>query len=145
MPRTAPEQSYWTRTGRYQDDMTRLFAEVPRDGKRAIRIGIELIRCINNIAYDIFNNGGCNLMLQSMAEQVTTLGRWEKDIKAKMDNPKNWSRIMSPIHRMIIVSRVPDDDDDTFGLPEKWNDNALEDIMNGVVLVALDELKKEAA
>lgn len=58
--KTKKGDSYWNDTGAYQKDFDRLWKELvpPRD--KASTIQGELIRIVNNFAYEYYNNGNCN-------------------------------------------------------------------------------------
>lgn len=52
--------SYWADNGRYQRVYDKLSAMIPEYGE-SDKAHIEALRCITNIYYDVYNNGGCNL------------------------------------------------------------------------------------
>lgn len=52
--------SYWNDKGRYQNVYNKLSAQIPVSGE-SDKANIEALRCITNIYYDIYNNGGGNL------------------------------------------------------------------------------------
>ena len=52
--------SYWNGNGRYQQVYDKLSEQIPEIGE-SDKVHIEALRCITNIYYDVYNNGGCNL------------------------------------------------------------------------------------
>lgn len=52
--------SYWNNTGHYQVQCDQIKKDVPTLG-HAKTLPVELFRCGQNVYYEIFNNGGCNL------------------------------------------------------------------------------------
>lgn len=78
--------SYWDGNGRYQNIYDLLYSQVPFVG-RADNEHIEAIRCVSAIAYDIYNNGGCNLVGQQHQEEEDyytyniSWGNYEEEFK----------------------------------------------------------------
>lgn len=62
------DHSYWNGNGRYQNIYDLLYSQVPFMGSAEDK-HIEAIRCVSAIAYDIYNNGGCNLVGQQHHEE----------------------------------------------------------------------------
>lgn len=62
------EKTYWNENGKYQEVFNTLWGKyVPSVGEvrldnRKLESVIEAIRCANNVYYDVFNNGGCNIV-----------------------------------------------------------------------------------
>lgn len=52
--------SYWEERGKYQAQADILNKMIPDEGE-STDTRIELYRCVCNIYYDLYNNGGCNL------------------------------------------------------------------------------------
>lgn len=52
--------SYWNSTGTYEKQSAQITEDVPASG-HAENVAIELYRCAQNVYYEIYNNGGCNL------------------------------------------------------------------------------------
>ena len=65
---TEIEKSYWNENGLYQEESDILQKLVPSTGK-SHDTRIELLRCANNIYYDMFNNGMCNCVDGSRSEE----------------------------------------------------------------------------
>lgn len=51
--------TYWNHNGKHQLLSDALQHLIPATGKSDVA-HIELLRCLNNVYYDIYNNGGCN-------------------------------------------------------------------------------------
>jgi hypothetical protein len=52
--------SYWSSKGRYEKQSAQITEDVPASG-HAENVAVELYRCAQNVYYEIYNNGGCNL------------------------------------------------------------------------------------
>ncbi len=52
--------SYWGSEGKYQAQNDQIAEDVPAEG-HAQNVAVELYRCAQNVYYEIFNNGGCNM------------------------------------------------------------------------------------
>ncbi len=52
--------SYWGSEGKYQAQNDQIAEDVPAEGD-APNVAVELYRCAQNVYYEIFNNGGCNM------------------------------------------------------------------------------------
>ena len=53
--------SYWGEKGKYQELADKMDKAIPVRGE-ATDTRVEMVRVARNVYYDIFNNGGCNLM-----------------------------------------------------------------------------------
>ena len=53
--------SYWGEKGKYQELADKMDRAIPVRGE-ATDTRVEMVRVARNVYYDIFNNGGCNLM-----------------------------------------------------------------------------------
>lgn len=51
---------YWMKKGKHQDRFNTLTKLVPQEGHSEDQF-IELIRVTQNVYYDLYNNGGCNI------------------------------------------------------------------------------------
>jgi len=58
------KRSYWTETGRHQEQYNKLSEFVPDAGESDDR-WIELLRCMGNVYHECYSNGGCNLEVKS--------------------------------------------------------------------------------
>lgn len=68
------EQTYWNNNGKYQNEYEWLDAHlVPVSGMAETTNG-EALRCVANIYYDAYNNGGCNFDIKR--DQWNSLKRW---------------------------------------------------------------------
>lgn len=56
---TKKGKSYWNSNGVYQEEFNKFLEKMPEMDK-ADTLNIELIRCINNLSYEYYNNGNCN-------------------------------------------------------------------------------------
>lgn len=78
--------SYWEHKGRHQKLYDRLYAKlVPDSGESGCDSG-EMLRTMSNIYYDIYNNGGCNLLDSKLSdlEDLESLTRiWGVNGQAK--------------------------------------------------------------
>ena len=78
------QETYWNRNGKYQaeyDELEKLNL-VPNEGRATTYHG-ELLRCLNNIYYDAYNNGWVNLDLPHFKTTISFLTvflTW-KDVK----------------------------------------------------------------
>lgn len=63
--------SYWSRKGRHQKRYDRLYAKLVPDSGEAGSDAGELIRTVSNVYYDIYNNGGCNLLDSKLSDLET--------------------------------------------------------------------------
>ena len=54
------QPTYWDNTGKYQDVLGSAFDDVPLNGK-ASSVEAELLRAVNSIYYDLYNNGLANV------------------------------------------------------------------------------------
>lgn len=63
---------YWTNKGRHQRIYDRLQALVPDEGEADTPAG-ELMRLMSNVYYDVYNNGGCNLVDGGRSAQLEEL------------------------------------------------------------------------
>lgn len=70
------DNTYWNGNGKYQDWHNALEEQVPTEGK-ADKIHIDLLRCVANLYYDHFNNGGCNWDVRK-PEFWQIVYRWEE-------------------------------------------------------------------
>lgn len=59
--------SYWSEKGDLQDWADQIKKDVPSSG-HAETLPVELFRCAQNVYYEIFNNGGCNLVDDDQGE-----------------------------------------------------------------------------
>jgi hypothetical protein len=50
------ENTYWNNDGKYQSLYTKLYEQVPPEGK-ADKVHIDLLRNVSNLYYDLYNNG----------------------------------------------------------------------------------------
>jgi hypothetical protein len=53
------DNTYWNNDGKYQEQYDILKQKIPSRSK-AKESHIDLVRCMGNIYYDTYNNGGCN-------------------------------------------------------------------------------------
>jgi hypothetical protein len=67
--------TYWNHTGKYQELSDRLQELVPAVG-RCNTSELELFRLVNNIYYDLYNNGLCNA--ENKLEALQPVMRWYK-------------------------------------------------------------------
>jgi len=67
--------TYWNSTGKYQELSDRLQKLVPVVG-RCNTSELELFRLVNNIYYDLYNNGLCNA--ENKLESLQPVMRWYK-------------------------------------------------------------------
>ena len=74
-PKAVADRSYWSNNGRHQAEYERLRVLVPKEGPAPTPAG-EIVRCLSNVYYDIYNNGGCNLHLPRLAAQWDYLRGW---------------------------------------------------------------------
>jgi hypothetical protein len=78
--------SYWNHKGRHQKLYDRLYAKLVPDNGEAGSDSGELLRTMSNVYYDIYNNGGCNLLDSKLSdlEQLEHLTRvWAINGQAK--------------------------------------------------------------
>ena len=52
--------SYWGSEGKYQSQSDQIAQDIPAEG-HAQNVAVELYRCAQNVYYEIYNNGGCNM------------------------------------------------------------------------------------
>lgn len=58
------KRSYWAETGLHQERYAKMQKLVLASGESDNR-WVELLRCMGNVYYDCYNNGGCNLEVKS--------------------------------------------------------------------------------
>ena len=66
--------SYWNEKGIYQSQSDQIAKDVPASG-HAEKITVELFRCAQNVYYEIYNNGGCNMGMDASDD------RWHEHSK----------------------------------------------------------------
>jgi len=66
--------SYWEKKGKYQTQSDQIAKDVPTSG-HAEKITVELYRCAQNVYYEIYNNGGCNMGMNASDD------RWSEHSK----------------------------------------------------------------
>lgn len=79
-------KSYWSKSGRHQRLYDRLYAKLVPDSGEAGSDAGELLRTVSNVYYDIYNNGGCNLLDSKLSdlEELESLTRtWGINGQAK--------------------------------------------------------------
>jgi hypothetical protein len=67
----ASEMTYWAKKGRHQKIYDRLYAKLVPDSGEAGSDAGELLRTVSNVYYDIYNNGGCNLLDAKLSDLET--------------------------------------------------------------------------
>lgn len=67
------ENTYWCEKGKYQKQYDSIKHFVPDSGK-SDNPAIELLRCMGNIYYDVYNNGGCNFDIRH--EEIKHLNKF---------------------------------------------------------------------
>jgi hypothetical protein len=88
--------TYWNEKGKHQAEYDELVKQVPGSGKAEAE-HIELLRCIGNVYYDCYNNGGCNLNIRR--DELDTIKSMSDRIIDKMgdDDWPAFSRIMKTL------------------------------------------------
>lgn len=84
---TTKMKSYWSKNGRHQKTYDRLYAKLVPDLGEAGSDAGELLRTVSNVYYDIYNNGGCNLLDSKLSdlESLESLTRtWGINGQAKI-------------------------------------------------------------
>lgn len=74
----AKAYSYWSKSGRHQKLYDRLYSKLVPDSGEAGSDAGELLRTMSNVYYDIYNNGGYNLLdggRQSDLDELESLTR----------------------------------------------------------------------
>lgn len=59
MLETKNGKSYWNDNGKYQKEYQKICTLIPAEGECKNK-NLEIFRCLNNLAYDLYNNGACN-------------------------------------------------------------------------------------
>lgn len=73
-----PDVSFWNNNSPLQDEYDRLHAKlVPHHGE-ADTVHGELLRCLSNVYYDVYNNGGCNLHIRR--SEITYVNKFRKEL-----------------------------------------------------------------
>jgi len=86
---------YWNGTGLYQKDYDRLYKKlVPQRGEAKTPHG-ELLRAISRLAYDLYNNGGCNFSV--MSHEVYTLRTHSAALKKLMKDQTDFEWVVNAI------------------------------------------------
>ena len=67
--------TYWNGNGTYEAHANYLTGFIPHTGEcqmqnDKLNTPLEVVRCINNIYYDVYNNGGCNLYESEHADKM---------------------------------------------------------------------------
>ena len=67
--------TYWNGNGTYEAHANYLTGFIPHAGECQMQndnlnTPLEVVRCINNIYYDVYNNGGCNLYESEHADKM---------------------------------------------------------------------------
>lgn len=60
--------TYWNHKGRHQRLYDRLYDKLVPDQDEAGSDSGELLRTVSNVYYDIYNNGGCNLLDSKLSD-----------------------------------------------------------------------------
>lgn len=120
------EKSYWNGDGKYQAESDAIGALVPNQGKSDNKY-VNLFRCMSNVYYDMYNNGGFNLAYARKA-QARVVNRFA----ARRD--LNWEWI-------IPFMEEDDDGDSDYGWnkDESWM-GPLEQITDAVIEFAYKKL-----
>lgn len=113
-------QTYWSDNGKFQAEYDRLRAKLVPDEGKAETLRGELLRCLGNIYYDCYNNGGWNLEMKHFKKQIWTIGDAEEEITPFMKDPSNFR---------FILNKFEDDTWDN----QIWEMEALEDLANAVI------------
>lgn len=131
--------TYWEGNGKYQDQATALQALIPDEGKAADP-SIELSRCISNIYYDCYNNGGCNL--DRRLDEIHYIIRYKDQIVARVGE-EAWNgfkkTVVSFANRLAEsnerISYDGEDDDRIIELGKNWEE-PLELVTDAIILIA---------
>ena len=108
--------TYWNNTGKYQTELDELTKKVPTSGK-ARELHIDLVRNVQSLVYDHYNNGNCNW--DNKREQFAHIEYCADELAgvAKSEGVKNIHRLLADIRRQ--VGDCLDGDGDS-GLNDNW-------------------------
>lgn len=140
--------SYWNHKGRHQKLYDRLYAKLVPDSDGAGSDAGELLRTVSNVYYDIYNNGGCNLLDSKLSdlEQLESLTRiWGINGQAKtfemIRGYASGYEVDDENHCANCSCSIVDDDRRHFTLNEIKQ--PLEDLVDAVVVKAGQMAKRK--
>lgn len=142
------ENTYWCEKGKYQEQYDSIEHLVPDRGE-SDDPAIELLRCMGNIYYDVYNNGGCNFdvlhkeikhlnkFMLSQNVNIDWLG-----LDYKYDPNKVWEDEIETWWDEEEYEFQEHDDNEYFEFSQKTCDD-LESVADAVILCVYDAMKKD--
>ena len=132
--------SYWSNKGELQDWADQIEKDVPSSG-HAETLPVELFRCASNVYYEIFNNGGCNLVddhpgefgKHTQLQHIASYGIDVSEIEELADQIKQE-------YEDSMDGDYFDDSESSAMCKELWKDGGFMDRMMNEVLYKCQEL-----
>lgn len=130
----AYQPKYWNHKGKYQAQGHEIFEKfVPHEGTCENQFA-ELWRCVNRVYYDVFNNGGGNL-IDSLRDEVTFVSKNKPETKSN-----GWTLLELAIAREQLNQEI-DYIDDTYNMANDSNlARALDKFVDEIILYIYPKL-----
>lgn len=101
--------SYWSQKGIHQGEYDRLQAKLVPSLGRAWTMHGNLLRCIGNIYYDLYNNGLCNANTDKIQGQTLFLLEFEEEIVKRLIPNGEKDELRKFVHRIQKYGRQLDE------------------------------------
>ncbi len=137
------ESKYWANKGKYSKEIDELYRQgiIPMTGKTNDP-ALEVIRLVNHIGYEIYNNGGCNLLgsdgiRYDYYEELEEL----RDNAERINLDLLVARFIQIIEDNIVLvpGGGPDDDEEEYGTDECFLSDSIYDKIGGEMDELLDK------
>jgi hypothetical protein len=140
---TVNPKTYWNSKGKYEKESKELSEKlVPAMGRAKTMHG-NLLRCMNNLYYDLYNNGMCNAA--NHLSDAMFLEQFDEDIEKKLGKDKGYlARLIEFVKN--VAQGDEDDDDYLAGLDQDEVDDMFmifERVTDAVIEVVIDEEKSD--
>jgi hypothetical protein len=137
--------SYWNEKGVYQAQSDQIAKDVPASG-HAEKITVELFRCAQNVYYEIYNNGGCNMGMDGGSHDRWAEHSKNTQLKHLTSYGIDTSKIDDAVEKMIeeykreAEHNYYDDSESEAMVKELWKEGGFMDKMMDSVIEKCAEL-----